>query len=60
MVKVCNLTSYNSKDDYNKYFEKGKKDKPINSYSSDNVKILNESELVILFNSLKKDLMVDK
>ncbi len=45
---------------YNKYFVKGKKDKLINSYSSDNVKILNESELVKLFNSIKKDLMVDE
>ena len=45
---------------YNKYFVKGKKNKLINSYSSDNVKILNESELVKLFNSIKKDLMVDK
>ena len=45
---------------YNKYFEKGKKDKIINSYSSDNVKILNENELVKIFNSIKKDLMVNK
>lgn len=44
---------------YNKYYEQGEKNESIDSYSSNNVKILSESELVKLFNSIKKDLLID-
>ena len=43
---------------YDKYFDKGKKNKLIESYSSDKVKILNEDELIKLFNSIKSDLKI--
>mgnify|MGYP001286078675 CR=1 FL=1 len=65
LAKAKNLSSFycipsDVRDlNYNKYFDKGEKNYLSNSYSSDNVKILNEKELIKLLNSIKSDLDID-
>ncbi len=65
LAKAKNLSSFycipsDVRDlNYNKYFDKGQKKNLLKSYSSDNVKILNEKELIKLLNSIKRDLIVD-
>ncbi len=66
LAKAKNLSSFycipsDIRDlNYNKYFDKGEKNNLLKSYSSDNVRILNENELIKVLNYIKSDLIVDK